>query len=138
MIPILVLYNDSCRNFVINYAISRMQSEDLSVEVKGLNQDLTNIDKVNVKFTGNTVEIDKINLKRNGFFLAVDIAIDKVTYKAANELTDKNNKLGKNANTSNQNKENTITKQTVGTKAGEVAFDIRDTLFYVKQVKRFI
>ena len=113
----LAFYNDSSRKFIIDHAISYLQSENFSLKIEGANEKLTHIDKIFAKFSGNSLEVYNIDLERDKLFSRPRVKVKKVVFRASTEKSD--------------NKKNVKAEDPKG-------FDLSETLSSVGKVKLFV
>lgn len=113
----LAFYNDSSRKFIIDYAVSYLQSDDFSLKIDGANEKLTYIEKVSAKFSGNSLEVYNVNFERDELFSRPRVQIKKVIFQVSTQKSD-------------YKKETKIESQK--------GFDLNETLSSVGKVKLFI
>ncbi len=133
------LYNDSSRKFVIDYVVSCLQSEDFSLKIEGTNKELTYVEKISARFSGNLIEAYNVNLKRDehGLLFRPRIQIKKIIFQAANKKFYENNKL-RSENKSIEKNSARQFETTIASKSDEVGFDVRLILDLVKKIKIFV
>ncbi|MBO6056559.1 MAG: hypothetical protein J6P84_06340 [Alphaproteobacteria bacterium] len=113
----LAFYNDSSRKFIVDYAVSYLQSDNFSLKIDGANEKLTYIEKVSAKFSGNSLEVYNVSFERDELFSRPRVQIKKVIFQVSTQKSE--NK--KEAQTESQN-----------------GFDLNETLSSVGKVKLFI
>ena len=113
----VAFYNDSSRKFIIDHAVSYLQSDNFSLKIDGANEKLTYIEKVSAKFSGNSLEVYNISFERDELFSRPRVQIKKVIFQASMQKSD--------------NKKEVQT----GSQKG---FDLNETLSSVGKVKLFI
>ncbi|MCR4623902.1 MAG: hypothetical protein K5780_04600 [Alphaproteobacteria bacterium] len=85
----LAFYNDSSRKFIVDYAVSYLQSDNFSLKVDGANEKLTYIEKVSAKFSGNSLEVYNVSFERDKLFSRPRVQIKKVIFWASVQKSDK-------------------------------------------------
>lgn len=117
LLAFLAFYNDSSRKYIIDYAVSYLQSDSFSLKIEGANEKLTYIEKVSAKFSGNSLEAYKLSFERDTLFSRPRVQIKKVVFQASTQKFD--------------------SRKPAKAKSQE-GFDLNETLSSVGKVKLFI
>lgn len=117
LLAFLAFYNDSSRKYIIDYAVSYLQSDSFSLKIEGANKKLTYIEKVSAKFSGNFLEAYNLSFERDELFSRPRVQIKKIIFQVSAQKSD--------------------SKKQAKTKSQE-GFDLNETMSSVGKVKLFI